>query len=311
MEIATAGVHSILALCRRALQRAAEKEGEAVPLLDRRLREAMGERANSKLNAPYRAGMEALLKRAGQGMTINQRQIALLHVVKAKLAREEETCRQVLVRSAGVTASTDLDRAGFEAIPGLADCCGFRPLAKGAPRHGDRPGMASLRATGPDPRVVARIAPPEDVRRRGDGLVGEVPEGVAPALPDAGRCAQGDHGAEGPEGATGQARGRLTGRNATMGGAETWPPLVIRAGATASRLRGLSCGRPPRPCVDVRFCPERGAAPRQGPRRSGPRQGPHRSGPHTVADVAALPGCATVFPKAGRSRPRHGDRYRC
>ena len=239
MEIATAGVHSILALCRRALQRAAEKEGEAVPLLDRRLREAMGERANSKLNAPDRAGMEALLKRAGQGMTINQRQIALLHVVKAKLAREEETCRQVLVRSAGVTASTDLDRAGFEAIPGLADCCGFRPLAKGAPRHGDRPGMASLRATGPDPRVVARIAPPEDVRRRGDGLVGEVPEGVAPALPDAGRCAQGDHGAEGPEGATGQARGRLPGRNATMGGAETWPPLAIRAGATASPLRGL------------------------------------------------------------------------
>ena len=38
----------------------------------------------------------------------------------------------------------------------------------------------------------------------------------------------------------------LTGRDATMGDAETWPPLAIRAGATASPLKGLWCGRPPR-----------------------------------------------------------------
>jgi len=76
-------------------------------------------------------------------MTITNPQRALLHVVKAKLGWTEEVYRQVLVRIAGVTSSTDLDRAGFDAIMGFADYCGFRPLAKGAPRYGDRPGMAS------------------------------------------------------------------------------------------------------------------------------------------------------------------------
>jgi len=76
-------------------------------------------------------------------MTIINGQKALLHVVKAKLGWTEEVYRQVLVRIAGVTSSTDLDRAGFDAIMGFADYCGFRPLAKGAPRYGDRPGMAS------------------------------------------------------------------------------------------------------------------------------------------------------------------------
>jgi hypothetical protein len=60
------GVQSVLALCGRALRSAAEKEGEAVSVPDRRLREAMGERASGKLNARDRAGMEALLEREGK-----------------------------------------------------------------------------------------------------------------------------------------------------------------------------------------------------------------------------------------------------
>ena len=50
----------------------------------------------------------------------------------------------VLVRIAGVTPSNDLDQAGFEALMGFADYCGFRPLARGAPRFGNRPGMATF-----------------------------------------------------------------------------------------------------------------------------------------------------------------------
>jgi len=77
-------------------------------------------------------------------MTITNPQRALLHVVKAKLGWTEEVYRQVLVRIAGVTSLTDLDRAGFDAIMAFAHFSGFNPLAKGAPRYGDRPGMASF-----------------------------------------------------------------------------------------------------------------------------------------------------------------------
>ncbi len=52
--------------------------------------------------------------------------------------------RTVLARIAGVTTSNDLDQAGFEAVMGFADYCGFRPLGKGAPRYGNRPGMATF-----------------------------------------------------------------------------------------------------------------------------------------------------------------------
>jgi len=77
-------------------------------------------------------------------MPITNAQKTLLHVVKSKLGWEDDLYRQVLVRVAGVTSSVDLDREGFDAIMGFADYCGFRPLAKGAPRYGVRPGMASF-----------------------------------------------------------------------------------------------------------------------------------------------------------------------
>ena len=75
---------------------------------------------------------------------INRSQKALLHIVKAKLAWDDETYGQVLVRIAGVTSSTELDQDAFSAVMGFAEYCGFRPLGKGAPRYGDRPGVASF-----------------------------------------------------------------------------------------------------------------------------------------------------------------------
>ncbi|MFN3721885.1 MAG: regulatory protein GemA [Paracoccaceae bacterium] len=77
-------------------------------------------------------------------MTLTRPQISLIHVAKSKLGWDDDTYRQVLVRIAGVTTSKDLDQEGFEAVMGFADWCGFKPLGKGAPRYGDRPGMATF-----------------------------------------------------------------------------------------------------------------------------------------------------------------------
>ena len=77
-------------------------------------------------------------------MTLTRPQKAILHVAKAKLAWSDDDYRSALVRIAGVTTSSDLDQEGFEAMMGFADYCGFRPLAKGAPRYGNRPGMATF-----------------------------------------------------------------------------------------------------------------------------------------------------------------------
>ena len=76
-------------------------------------------------------------------MTLTNPQKAILHVAKSKLHWDDETYRMVLVRIAGVTTSKDLDQDGFAAVMGFAEYCGFRPLEKGAPRYGDRPGMAT------------------------------------------------------------------------------------------------------------------------------------------------------------------------
>jgi hypothetical protein len=77
-------------------------------------------------------------------MSLTRPQTSILHVAAAKLGWDDDTYRQVLVRIAGVTTSKELDQAGFEAVMGFADYCGFRPLGKGAPRYGDRPGMATF-----------------------------------------------------------------------------------------------------------------------------------------------------------------------
>ncbi len=67
-------------------------------------------------------------------MTISNPQKAILHVAKAKLGWDDDLYRQALVRIAGVTSSTKLDQAGFEAMMGFAEYCGFRPVGRGAPR---------------------------------------------------------------------------------------------------------------------------------------------------------------------------------
>lgn len=77
-------------------------------------------------------------------MTISKAQITLLHVAKGKLGWDDALYRSALVRIAGVTSSTELDREGFEAMMGFAEYCGFQPLAPGAPRYGNRPGMATF-----------------------------------------------------------------------------------------------------------------------------------------------------------------------
>lgn len=76
-------------------------------------------------------------------MTISKPQKAILHVAKAKLGLDDDLYRQALVRIAGVTSSTELDQDGFEAVMGFFFYCGFRPLGKGAPRYGNRLGMAT------------------------------------------------------------------------------------------------------------------------------------------------------------------------
>lgn len=77
-------------------------------------------------------------------MTISKAQITLLHVAKSKLGWDDDLYRSALVRIAGATSSKELDREGFEAMMGFAEYCGFRPLAPGAPRYGNRPGMATF-----------------------------------------------------------------------------------------------------------------------------------------------------------------------
>lgn len=76
-------------------------------------------------------------------MSLSRPQTSILHVAKSKLKWDDETYRLVLVRIAGVETSKDLDQTGFEAVMGFAEYCGFKPLEKGAPRYGNRPGMAT------------------------------------------------------------------------------------------------------------------------------------------------------------------------
>lgn len=77
-------------------------------------------------------------------MTITAKQVKLLHVVKAKLGWDDDTYRAVLVRIAGVTSSKELDQDGFDTLMAFAEHSGFQPLTKGAPRYGNRPGMATF-----------------------------------------------------------------------------------------------------------------------------------------------------------------------
>lgn len=76
-------------------------------------------------------------------MSINKRQIALLHAAKSKLDLSDEHYRAALIQVAGVTISTELDREGFEALMGFFED-GIMLLVKKGPDYGTRPGMASF-----------------------------------------------------------------------------------------------------------------------------------------------------------------------
>lgn len=77
-------------------------------------------------------------------MTISKRQIALLHVAKARLGLSDAEYRSTLVELAGVTTSLDLDRAGFEVIMGYFEWRGFVPVRARGPNYGQRPGMVTF-----------------------------------------------------------------------------------------------------------------------------------------------------------------------
>ena len=77
-------------------------------------------------------------------MSLTNKQKALLHVAKGKLGVSDKDYRAALVHIAGVTSSTELDRAGFDAMMGLFEYMGFAPLAATGKDYGNRPGMASF-----------------------------------------------------------------------------------------------------------------------------------------------------------------------
>ena len=77
-------------------------------------------------------------------MPLNRKQIAVLHVAKAKLGISEAEYRAALVQIAGVESSTELDRGGFEALMGFFEYLGFEPLLRRGADYGKRPGMASF-----------------------------------------------------------------------------------------------------------------------------------------------------------------------
>lgn len=76
-------------------------------------------------------------------MTLNHKQIAVIHVAKNKLELDEQQYRSILMQVAGVASATDLDIAGFEAVMGFMEYLGFQPLTRKGQNYGIRRGMAS------------------------------------------------------------------------------------------------------------------------------------------------------------------------
>ncbi len=77
---------------------------------------------------------------------LTRRQLALLHVAKARLGLDDETYRDLLEGETGVRSARDLDDVGFRAVLRRLRKLGFQPRAAGAVgRLADRPGMATAR----------------------------------------------------------------------------------------------------------------------------------------------------------------------
>jgi hypothetical protein len=77
-------------------------------------------------------------------MPLINKQKAILHEAMADRKLSEAEYRAALVHVAGVTSSTELDRAGIEVMMGFLEYLGFAPLRKSGPDYGTRPGMASF-----------------------------------------------------------------------------------------------------------------------------------------------------------------------
>lgn len=77
-------------------------------------------------------------------MTINRKQLALIHVARGKLKLPDDIYRTALAQVAGVTSSADLDQDGFTAMMGLFEYMGFRPTVAQGANFGARQGMASF-----------------------------------------------------------------------------------------------------------------------------------------------------------------------
>ena len=146
-----------------------------------------------------------------------RRQLALIHVAKAKVGLTEDEWRAALVQVAGVESARELDREGFDAMMGLMEHLGFRPLTVRGPTYGSRPGFAS-------PAQVQLVRAlwdeyTEGPRRRAQpGLVARPQlRRDEPALPD-GREGEGrHHGAQDDEG-EGQARRLIVAQGGRRGG---------------------------------------------------------------------------------------------
>lgn len=74
-------------------------------------------------------------------MPINKKQIALMHIAKAKANLTDAEYRTALVEIAGVTSSTELDQSGFTAMMGFFEYMGFAPLTANGADYGRRSGM--------------------------------------------------------------------------------------------------------------------------------------------------------------------------
>lgn len=81
-------------------------------------------------------------------MTISRQKIALVHVAKAQLELTDADYRELLLRTANVNSSTELDEAAFERLMIEFERLGFRHVKHSAPPR--REGMAS-------PAQISRI----------------------------------------------------------------------------------------------------------------------------------------------------------
>jgi hypothetical protein len=77
-------------------------------------------------------------------MTINRKQLSLIHLAKSRLGLEEEDYRAILARFGRVKSAKDLDQAGFKDVMDAFTRLGFVSDFS-RQNFGERPGMASSR----------------------------------------------------------------------------------------------------------------------------------------------------------------------